>query len=146
MNEKDFKLPYQPNVQRWMDFIEHDHSVEALAKVIADDAVMFSPVVFTPQRGKMITIAYLMAAAETIGNDKFKYTKVFDCRDRAVLEFETEMDGIYVNGVDIIQWNEDGQITEFKVMIRPLKAVQVVHAQMAKMLEELREKQKHSYP
>ncbi len=146
MNEKDFKLPYQPNVQRWMDFVEHDHSAEALAKIIADDAVMFSPVVFTPQRGKMITMAILMAAAETIGNDKFKYTKVFDCGDRAVLEFENEIDGIYVNGVDIIQWNEDGQITEFKVMIRPLKAVQVVHAQMAKMLEELREKQKHSYP
>ncbi|MCP4184448.1 MAG: hypothetical protein GY761_14235 [Hyphomicrobiales bacterium] len=62
-------MPYQPNVQRWMDFIEHDHSAEALAKIIADDAVMFSPVVFTPQRGKMITMAYLMAAAETIGND-----------------------------------------------------------------------------
>ena len=146
MNEKDPKLPYQPNVQRWMYFIEHDHSAEALAKIIADDAVMFSPVVFTPQRGKMITMAYLMAAAQTIGNDKFKYTKVFDCGDRAVLEFETEMDGIYVNGVDVIQWNEDGQITEFKVMIRPLKAVQVVHTQMAKMLEELREKHEHSYP
>ncbi len=121
-----------------MEFIENDHAPEALGRIIADDAVMLSPVVFTPQRGKMITMAYLMAAAETIGNDKFKYTKVFDCGDRAVLEFETEMDGIYINGVDIIEWNEDGQITEFKVMIRPLKAVQVVHAQMGKMLEKLK--------
>ena len=130
-------MPYQPNVQRWMDFIEGDHSPQALGQIIAEDAVMLSPVVFTPQRGKMITMAYLMAASETIGNDGFKYTKVFDCGDRAVLEFETEMDGKYVNGVDIIQWNEDGQITEFKVMIRPLQAVQIVHAQMARMLEKL---------
>ncbi len=130
-------MPYQPNVQRWMDFIEGDHSPQALGQIIAEDAVMLSPVVFTPQRGKMITMAYLMAASETIGNDSFKYTKVFDCGDRAVLEFETEMDGKYVNGVDIIQWNEDGQITEFKVMIRPLQAVQIVHAQMARMLEKL---------
>ena len=130
-------MSYQPNVQRWMDFIEGDHSPELLGQIIADDAVMLSPVVFTPQRGKMITMAYLMAASETIGNDSFNYTKVFDCGNRAVLEFETEMDGIYVNGVDIIQWNDDGLITEFKVMVRPLKAVQVVHAQMAAMLQKL---------
>jgi len=107
-----------------MDMLENNHTPEGLSELLADDAVMLSPVVHTPQKGKMLTMAYLLAAGETIGNDTFKYTKIFDCGNRAVLEFETEMDGIHVNGVDIIQWNESGQITEFKVMVRPLKAIQ----------------------
>ena len=132
------------NVQRWMDMLQHNHTPEGLSALLADDAVMLSPIVHTPQKGKMITMAYLLAAGQTIGNDTFKYTRIFDCGERAVLEFETEMDGIHVNGVDIIEWNEDGQITEFKVMVRPLKAVQIVHAKMGEMLEQLKAAQTSS--
>ncbi len=131
-------MSYEPNLQRWMDWIENDHSQEGLAEQLAEEAVMISPVVHTPQKGKAITMAYLMAAGETIGNDTFRYTRIFDCGERAVLEFETEMDGLFVNGIDMIEWDENGKITEFKVMIRPLKAVQVVHAQMGKMLEQMK--------
>jgi len=131
-------MAYQANLQNWMDMVESGHGQEDLAKLLDDDAVMMSPVVHTPQKGKMITMAYLMAASKTIGNDSFKYVRTFDCGNRAVLEFETVMDGIFVNGVDMIEWNDEGLVTEFKVMLRPLKAVQMVHAQMGAMLEAMK--------
>ena len=103
--------------------------------MLHDNVVFISPVVHTPQEGKAITLAYLTAAGGTLGAEKnhdgserktFRNTRVFDCGERAVIEFETEMDGILVNGVDMIEWDADGKITEFKVMVRPLKAMQKV--------------------
>ena len=129
---------YQAHLQRWLDWITHDHSPEGLSGQLADEVAFLSPVVHTPQRGKQLTMAYLTAAGQTLGGDTFRYTRAFDCGDKAVLEFECEMDGIFVNGVDMIQWNDDGQITEFKVMVRPLKAIQTVHAAMGAMLEKMK--------
>ncbi|MEL6753130.1 MAG: nuclear transport factor 2 family protein [Pseudomonadota bacterium] len=129
---------YTPNLQRWMDYIaSHDRSI--LPTLLHDDVVFESPIVHTPQRGKTITLAYLGAAGNTLGGE-FKYRDVFDCGDKAVLEFETEMDGIHVNGIDMIWWDEDGLITNFKVMVRPLKAIQKVHADMKAMLEQMKAK------
>jgi len=54
---------------------------------------------------------------------------------QAILEFEVEIDGIQVNGVDMISWNEEGLINDFKVMIRPLKAVNLIHQNMGAMLQ-----------
>ncbi|MDJ0921751.1 MAG: nuclear transport factor 2 family protein [Henriciella sp.] len=129
---------YQPNLQRWFDWMTGSHDDGALRDMLHEDVVFRSPVVHTPQEGKAITFAYLSAAGQTLGSDAFKYTRVFDCGDRAVLEFETVMDGIQVNGVDMIEWDADGKITDFKVMVRPLKAIQVVHAQMGQMLERMK--------
>ncbi|MEO0367846.1 MAG: nuclear transport factor 2 family protein [Pseudomonadota bacterium] len=128
------------NLQRWLDWMQEGHSEQGLLEMLDDDAVLISPVVHTPQKGKPITFAYLKAAGGTIGNDSFRYTNFFDCGNQAVLEFETEMDGIFVNGIDMITWNEAGLITEFKVMIRPLQAVQVVHRMMGEMLAEMKAK------
>ena len=130
---------YSAPLQAWIDWILEDHGDEGLMAQLADDVVFNSPVVFTPQKGKAITFAYLSAAGKTIGGEHFKYTRIFDCGDRAVLEFETEMDGKYVNGVDMIQWNDAGQIVEFKVMVRPLQAIQSVHAAMGAMLAKMKE-------
>lgn len=129
---------HSPNVQRWFDWMAHDHSAQGLTGLLAEDVVFKSPVVHTPQEGKAITMAYLLAAGETLGNDDFRYTRLFDCGDKAVLEFETVMDGILVNGVDMIEWNTDGQIVDFKVMVRPLKAIQTVHAAMGAMLARMK--------
>ena len=129
---------YEPNLQRWFDWMEGDHSPDGLSVQLADDVVFRSPVVHTPQEGKPITMAYLTAAGETLGGDTFRYVRVFDCGDKAVLEFECVMDGIQVNGVDMIEWNDDGQITDFKVMVRPLKAIQTVHAAMGAMLAKMK--------
>ncbi len=129
---------YQPNLQSWFDYMMGGHDRGRLHDMLHDDVVFRSPVVHTPQEGKAITFAYLSAAGNTLGNGTFKYTRVFDCGDKAVLEFETEMDGIHVNGIDMIEWDENGQIVDFKVMVRPLKAIQTVHAAMGKMLEQMK--------
>ncbi|WP_300377946.1 nuclear transport factor 2 family protein [Henriciella sp.] len=128
---------YSDNLQRWMDYFHGDHDPSTLSKLLHDNVVFRSPVVHTPQEGKAITMKYLGAAGQTLGGDTFRYTRVFDCADKAVLEFECEMDGILVNGIDMIEWDADGLITDFKVMVRPLKGIQAVHAAMKAMLEQM---------
>jgi len=119
-----------------------------LDELLDDDVVFFSPIVFTPQRGKDITKLYLLAAGQTLPGERpdatdltsgaFRYTKEVLAGDTAVLEFETTVEGKYVNGVDIIRCNDVGRIIEFRVMIRPLQAVNLVHQQMAAMLEQMK--------
>ena len=106
-----------------------------LDELLAEDAVFVSPIVHTPQRGKAITKAYLQAAFDVLVGPEFRYVREIIGPTDAMLEFETEIDGIVVNGVDIITWNEEGEIVEFKVMVRPLKAINVLHERMARMLE-----------
>jgi len=112
---------------------EHDPS--GLNALLADDAVFYSPVVHTPQRGKALTAGYLTAAFQVFFNPTFRYVREIAGASDAMLEFETEIDGVLVNGVDIIRWNPSGQIVEFKVMIRPLKAINLIHQRMAAMLQ-----------
>ena len=102
--------------------------------LLADDVVFYSPVVHTPQAGKAITTMYLSAALKVFFNESFKYVRELCGSHDAVLEFEVEIDGILVNGVDMIKWNDEGKIIEFKVMIRPLKSVNLIHQKMAAML------------
>ncbi len=116
-----------------------------LDELLDDDVVFYSPIVYTPQRGKDITKLYLQAAGQTLpgetsasGGSGFRYTKQVLAGDTAVLEFETTVESKYINGVDIIRANEAGRIVEFRVMIRPLQAVNLVHQQMAKMLESMK--------
>ena len=127
------------NLQRWYDYMEK-HDLKALRDMLHDDVVFHSPVVHTPQAGKDITYLYLSAADQVLGADEFRYVSEYDLGDRAVLEFETKVDGLYINGIDMITWNEAGQIVDFKVMVRPLKAIHVVHEAMGKMLETLKTK------
>ena len=106
----------------------------ALDALLADEVVFQSPVVHTPQVGKAITSKYLAAAMQVLFNDSFRYTREWHSERDAVLEFVAEIDGIVVNGVDLIAWNAQGRISEFKVMIRPLKAIQLIHQKMAQAL------------
>ena len=105
-----------------------------LDDLLADDAVFVSPIVHTPQRGKALAKAYLSAAFQVFFNPGFRYVREIIGPSDAMLEFETEIDGVLVNGVDIIRWNDAGQVIEFKVMIRPLKAVNLIHERMGAML------------
>jgi hypothetical protein len=120
-------------LKAWHQVMENGDT-SGLEALLADDAVMISPVVHTPQRGKDITFKYLSSAADVFNPDKFVYVRQLQDENGAILEFETEVDGISVNGVDMIKWNEDGLITEFKVMLRPLKAVNIIHQKMGEML------------
>jgi hypothetical protein len=108
-----------------------------LDELLADDVVFYSPVVYTPQRGKSVTTRYLEAASRTLvggAGGAFRYTKQVLSGDTAVLEFETTVDGRYVNGVDIIRCDDAGRIVEFRVMMRPLQGIQAVHEQMGRRL------------
>ena len=105
-----------------------------LATLLADDVVFYSPIVHTPQAGKPITTQYLVAALHVFGNETFRYVREVVGEHDAVLEFMVEIEGISVNGVDMIKWNDAGQIVEFKVMLRPLKAINLIHQKMAAML------------
>jgi hypothetical protein len=105
-----------------------------LDNLLADDAVFYSPVVHTPQVGKPITKKYLAAAFQVFFNETFRYVREVKGERDAVLEFQVELDGITVNGVDMIKWNDSGKITEFKVMLRPLKAVNLIHQKMGAVL------------
>jgi hypothetical protein len=106
----------------------------AISAVLHDDCVFESPVVHTPQLGKAITAKYLAAAGHTLGNDSFLYVGEWHRENSAILEFTAEIDGIAINGIDMISCDNDGLITHFKVMVRPLKAVNMLHQKMGEML------------
>lgn len=120
-------------IGKWHDIVR-TRDASGLGELLADDVVFYSPVVHTPQVGKAITTLYLSAAVKVFGNGSFRYLREIVGESDAVLEFETEIDGVLVNGVDMIKWNDAGQITEFKVMIRPLKAINLIHQMMGKLL------------
>lgn len=120
---------------KWHAYMEHGSDPALLSDLLADDAVFHSPVVHTPQAGKPIVMAYLVAASHTLGNDSFHYVRELVDGDEMMLEFVTVMDGITVNGVDIIRFNAEGKIIDFKVMVRPLKAINKVWEMMARQLE-----------
>ena len=123
-------------IKKWHKVIKTDN-LELLNDIIADNAIFSSPVVFKPMEGKEITMMYLNAAGESFNMEKFEYTKEIHDGMNSVLEFETYIDEISVNGVDMIEWNEDGKISNFKVMIRPYKAVQKVQEKMIEALDNL---------
>lgn len=108
---------------------------EGLDTLLADDVVFHSPVVHTPQRGKLLAMQYLRAAVQVFGNPTFRYVRELAGPRDAVLEFEVEIDGLHVNGVDMIRWNDDGRIVDFKVLIRPLKAVLGIQQMMAALVQ-----------
>jgi hypothetical protein len=117
-------------IERWHDYVERGDPV-LLEALIAEEAVFQSPAVHSPQVGKAITLKYLRAAMVVLNNESFRYLGEWVGPESAVLEFEAEVDGLTVNGVDMIWWNEAGQITRFKVMVRPLKALNALVARMA---------------
>ncbi|PZQ63777.1 MAG: hypothetical protein DI570_07790 [Phenylobacterium zucineum] len=120
-------------IHRWHEVVR-TKDLAALAALISEDAVFESPVVHTPQEGKAITVKYLAGALSVLNNDSFRYLNTWTALDSAVLEFATEIEGITINGVDLIWWNEAGLITRFKVMIRPLKAINLLHRLMGEKL------------
>ena len=100
------------------------------------DVVFHSPVVHTPQRGRAITALYLMGALHVLNTGHFRYVRQIAGGHEALLEFETQIDGVHINGIDLIRWGEDGRIVDFKVMVRPLKAVNALHQAMGRMLQQ----------
>lgn len=118
----------------WHDLVS-SRNAKGLGGILSENVVFHSPVVHTPQVGKAITTQYFAAAFRVFFNETFKYVReVVGPRD-AVLEFQVDIDGISVNGVDMIMWDDEGKIVEFKVLIRPLKAINLIHQKMGAILQ-----------
>ena len=124
-------------IAAWHKLVK-ERDAAGLDNILAENVVFHSPVVHTPQAGKPITTLYLTAALHVLNNDTFHYLREVASGNHAVLEFLTVIDGISINGVDMITWGEDGRITDFKVMLRPLKAVNLVHKMMGEMLQKIK--------
>lgn len=120
-------------LERWHRLVR-ERDFAGVGELLAEDVVFHSPVVHTPQRGRIVTSMYLRAAGHVLGNASFRYVREVHCGRDAVLEFELELDGVHVNGVDMIRWNDEGLIVDFKVMLRPAKALEVVQRKMAELL------------
>ncbi|HKX54845.1 MAG TPA: nuclear transport factor 2 family protein [Xanthomonadales bacterium] len=120
-------------IHAWHEFVA-SRDPGALRQLLAEDVVFHSPVVHRPQPGREITMVYLLAAMKVLGNDQFHYLREIIGERHAALEFSTIVDGVEINGVDLIEWNDAGQIVDFKVMVRPLKAINTLHALMAAKL------------
>jgi hypothetical protein len=120
-------------IARWKQVAEAQDAA-GLHDLLAEEAVFHSPVVHTPQRGRAVTSRYLNAAFDVLFNEHFRYAGEWRAERSAVLEFLTEIEGIAIDGVDIISWDEEGRIVEFKVMVRPLKAMDVLRRKMAERL------------
>ena len=124
-------------IGKWHNLLKSG-DVSQIEELLADYVVFYSPVVHTPQRGKKLATMYLTGAFYVLLSENFKYTKEVINDNVAVLEFETELDGVKVNGVDIISWNEEKKITEFKVMVRPQKGMEKLQEEMWKLLQKMK--------
>jgi hypothetical protein len=122
-----------PNAAEIWHKVALSRDVDVIAAILHDDCIFESPVVHTPQLGKAITAKYLAAAGHTLGNAEFKYVGEWHRENSAILEFETVIDGI-----DMITCDNDGLITHFKVMVRPLKGMNMLHQKMGEMLQQMR--------
>ena len=123
-----------PTLDTWHELVR-TKNMEGLSSLLADKVTFYSPVVHTPQTGKEIAIQYLSAAFHVFFNESFRYVREITGPREAALEFEVEIDGISVNGIDLIKWDDEGKIVEFKVLIRPLKAINLIHQKMAALLK-----------
>ncbi len=137
-------------VDRWYDAMKNKNPAD-WEELLDENVEFHSPVVFTPQKGKKITQMYLLAASEVFGSDHFtapsqekteiqtgfRYIKEIVGEQSALLEFESEIDGTYLNGIDLLTWNEADKLTEVKVMVRPLQGVNMLHQKMKAVLESM---------
>ncbi|HEX2910851.1 MAG TPA: nuclear transport factor 2 family protein [Chloroflexia bacterium] len=126
---------YSPALDKWHEFVKSQgQQVDLLKEILAEEVVFHSPVVWTPQKGRPITMRYLTAAAFVLGD--FQYRREFSASDGVVLEFSARVGETIVEGVDIIQFNSEGKIIDFEVMVRPARALQALAAVMAARLSE----------
>lgn len=123
-------------LDRWHDMVDR-RDPTALDDLLADEVVFHSPILHTPQHGKARTRMYLLAAFQVLLQDDFRYVREIRGERDAVMEFMVDLDGIHVNGIDLVHWDEEGRIDDFTVMVRPMKAMDELGRRMAAMLESL---------
>ncbi|MBI3213860.1 MAG: nuclear transport factor 2 family protein [Mycobacterium sp.] len=120
-------------IQGWLDFMAAGDP-QVLHDVLDDEVTFHSPAMFTPQIGREKSAAYLLAAEKMLSSNNFRYVDEWHADGSAILHFTVEIDGIQIEGIDMIHWNDRDKITRFTVMIRPLKGLQTVIAAMGELL------------
>ncbi len=125
----------QSGVAAWHDYMKSGGDAGLLSAQVAENAVFHSPVVHSPQEGKAKVMLYLISAAKVLGNESFTYVREIIAGNDALLEFTSEIDGIHINGIDLIRFDDQGKILDFKVMVRPVKAVNKLWEMMAAQLQ-----------
>lgn len=123
-------------LQHWHRVVQ-ERDPGQLSDLLAQEAVFHSPVMHRPQEGRDLVAMYLTGAMQVLANDTFHYVREVVGKYDAVLEFETVVDGLTINGVDMIRWDEAGQIVDFKVMVRPRRALDLLQQRMAQLLQSL---------
>jgi hypothetical protein len=126
-------MSHQPRALRAWHSVVETKDVELLDDLLSDDVVFRSPAVFTPQEGKALTTAYLSAAVAVLG-PTLRYVGQWHDESSAVLEFEADLDGIFVHGIDMLRWNDEGKLTSFTVMVRPMRGLQQLITLMSQRL------------
>jgi len=129
------RMSAKVGVAAWHAYMQSGGDADLLAAQLAEEPVFHSPVVHTPQVGKAKVMLYLLSAAKVLGNDSFRYVREVVEGNDALLEFTAEIDGIHINGIDLITFDDAGKIQDFKVMVRPLKAVNKLWEMMAAQLQ-----------
>lgn len=110
--------------------------MDAVDDCLAEDVVFLSPVAHTPYTGKAITSAILRAVVEVF--EDFHYVRQLREGSEEAYIFEATVDGLDITGCDFLTLDEDGKITEFMVMTRPLKASQALAARMTERFEDIK--------
>ena len=124
-------------VSKWHEVVKN-RDYNLLTEILHSDVIFYQPVVYSPQRGKDITLKYLAAASEVFNSSNFQYIKEINNQNFASLEFTLTIEDTEINGIDLISWDDSGLITEFKVFIRPLQGVNLIHKLMQQMLENFK--------
>ena len=126
-------MPGQPTALRGWHAVVESQNPALLADLLADEVVFRSPAVFAPQEGKALTARYLAAALTVLG-PSLRYVSQWHDQASAVLEFEADLGGVYVQGVDILRWNSEGKLVSFTVMVRPIRGLERLIELMAHQL------------
>lgn len=126
-------MPDQPSAVRSWHAVVGSQDLTLLDDLLADEVVFRSPAVFAPQPGKALTVRYLASAMAVLG-PSLRYVSEWHDQSSAVLEFEAKLDGIYVQGVDMLRWNGEGKLVSFTVMVRPLRGLEKLIELMARQL------------
>tara|TARA_B100000530_G_C15726480_1_gene396052 strand:- start:269 stop:664 length:396 start_codon:yes stop_codon:yes gene_type:complete len=124
-------------ITKWHEVVKN-RDYNLLESILSDDIIFYSPVVYTPQKGKQLALQYLMAASEVFNSASFQYNKEMIGESSASLEFALTLDSTDINGIDLISWDKTGKINEFKVFIRPLQGVNMIHKLMQRMMESFK--------
>lgn len=124
-------------IKKWHNVVKL-RDYDLLKSILADDIIFYSPIVYTPQKGMDIATKYLVAASEVFNTGNFSYDKEVIQGQQASLEFSLNINNTEINGIDLISWNNDGKINEFKVFIRPLQGINIIHKMMQLTLESFK--------